>query len=241
MGAARHVAADAHVVNRRCTFAARQALVRSAAGSGTATGSAFDATSRIRPVLCPIANGPIRLGVGWPTWLVEDQRFRASPARCLAWSTEPLTSDVTMSGEDRRNSSRPRPGTDSDWIVKLIDVYPEKYLVDPRGRLSIDDRGDVTRGTLSQEHRERGANRAGRGRALRDRVRGNDHVFRAGHRIMVQVQSTFCIRSSIAIRSGSCATSSGAGIRFSAGDAASCSAREARVLHCRPGRRSGSR
>ena len=50
----------------------------------------------------------------------------------LSWQTEPLTEDLTVAGDIVAHLFASTTGTDSDWIVKLIDVYPEKYLPDPR-------------------------------------------------------------------------------------------------------------
>ena len=87
--------------------------------------------------------------------------------------SEPLSEDVTVSGKIVANLFASTSGTDSDWIVKLIDVYPEKYTADPDdGRLPADDRGRRLPRPLSQELREARAADARCGRALPDRVPG---------------------------------------------------------------------
>ncbi len=60
-------------------------------------------------------------------WLVEDQRFVDRRPDVLTWESETLTEDVTVSGRIIANIFASTSGTDSDWIVKLIDVYPDKY------------------------------------------------------------------------------------------------------------------
>ena len=61
---------------------------------------------------------------GWTTWLVEDQRFVHHRPDVLTWVTDTLTK-TSVSGKIIANLFASTSGTDSDWIVKLIDVYPE--------------------------------------------------------------------------------------------------------------------
>src|SRR5258708_13160171 len=63
---------------------------------------------------------------GWYTWLVEDQRFVEQRPDVLSWQTEELKEDVTLAGAVTAKLFAATTGSDSDWIVKLIDVYPEK-------------------------------------------------------------------------------------------------------------------
>jgi uncharacterized protein len=140
----------------------------------------------------PYRQRPIRLNVGWTTWQVEDQRFVHRRPDVLAWETDPLDKDVTVSGKIVANLFASTTGTDSDWIVKVIDVYPDKYAPDPEmGGYQLMIAGDVFRGRYrtSIEKPEPIAP----GAVLRYEIGfpGNDHTFRAGHRIMVQVQSTW--------------------------------------------------
>ena len=64
-------------------------------------------------------------GSKWSTWLVEDQRFVDDRADVLSWETPPLDADVTIAGEVVAHLFASTTGSDADWIVKLIDVYPE--------------------------------------------------------------------------------------------------------------------
>ena len=66
-------------------------------------------------------------GSKWSTWLVEDQRFVDDRADVLSWETPPLEADVTIAGEVVAHLFASTTGSDADWIVKLIDVYPENY------------------------------------------------------------------------------------------------------------------
>ena len=70
-------------------------------------------------------------GSRWYTWLLEDQRFVENRPDTLTWETEPLTEDVKVSGDIVAHLFASTTGSDSDWIVKLIDVYPEKYEAKP--------------------------------------------------------------------------------------------------------------
>ena len=66
-------------------------------------------------------------GSKWSTWLVEDQRFVDDRPDVLSWESAPLDSDMTIAGEVVAHLFASTTGTDADWIVKLIDVYPEAY------------------------------------------------------------------------------------------------------------------
>ncbi|MBV9083226.1 MAG: CocE/NonD family hydrolase [Acidobacteriaceae bacterium] len=135
---------------------------------------------------------PTYPGGGWPTWLVEDQRFVEHRPDVLTWESEPLTEDVVVAGDIVVRIFASTTGTDSDWIVKLIDVYPENYEPDPKLRgyeLIIAD--EVFRGRFrnSFEHPEPIA--PGRVTPYSIDLHTNDHSFLRGHRIMVQIQSTW--------------------------------------------------
>jgi predicted acyl esterase len=83
-------------------------------------------------------------------------------------------------------------GTDSDWIVKLIDVYPEKYEADPKmGGYQLMVAGDVLRGRYRNSFEKPEPITAGAVVPYEIGFPANDHVFLKGHRIMVQVQSTW--------------------------------------------------
>ena len=69
-------------------------------------------------------------GSRWSTWLVEDQRFVDDRADVLSWETAPLEADVSIAGEVIAKLFASTTGSDADWIVKLIDVYPEEYPED---------------------------------------------------------------------------------------------------------------
>ena len=75
-------------------------------------------------------------GEGWSTWLVQDQRFVDNRPDVLTWKSEPLAEDITVAGDVVAHLFASTTGTDADWIVKLIDVYPEIVTDQPRdGRI----------------------------------------------------------------------------------------------------------
>lgn len=140
----------------------------------------------------PYRQRPIELRSGWTTWLVEDQRFVDHRPDVLTWSTEPLDADVVVSGKIIAKLFASTTGTDSDWIVKVIDVYPEKYAADPKmGGFQLMIAGDVLRGRYRNSFEKPEAIAAGAVVPYEIGFPANDHVFLKGHRIMVQVQSTW--------------------------------------------------
>jgi putative CocE/NonD family hydrolase len=140
----------------------------------------------------PYRPRPIRLGTGWTTWLVEDQRFVHRRPDVLDWVSEPLASDVTVSGKIAAHLFASSSGTDSDWIVKLIDVYPEKYAADPEmGGYQLMIAGDVFRARYRRSFEKPEPLKPGAVEHYQIEFPANDHVFGAGHRIMVQVQSSW--------------------------------------------------
>jgi uncharacterized protein len=153
---------------------------------------AFDSyvSDPAKPV--PYRPRPIEIRSGWSTWLVEDQRFVDHRPDVLTWVSEPLTHDIIVSGKIVANLFASTTGTDSDWIVKLIDVYPEKYAADPKmGGFQLMIAGDVFRGRYRKSFEKPEPIPANTVQQYQIGFPANDHVFRAGHRIMVQVQSTW--------------------------------------------------
>ncbi len=140
----------------------------------------------------PYRQRPIDVRSGWTTWLVEDQRFVDHRPDVLSWMSDPLNDDVVVSGKIVANLFAATTGTDSDWIVKLIDVYPEKYTPDPKmGGYQLMIAGDVARGRYRSSFEKPEPIVPGSVTRYEIGFPANDHVFLKGHRIMVQVQSTW--------------------------------------------------
>jgi putative CocE/NonD family hydrolase len=139
---------------------------------------------------------PTYPGGEWPEWLVTDQRFADHRPDVLTWQTEPLTEDLRVAGEITAELFASTSGTDSDWVVKLIDVYPEDARLDentplvPGGfQLIIADEILRARFRNSFEHPQ--PLPANTPLKYTIGLHTNDHTFLKGHRIMVQVQSTW--------------------------------------------------
>jgi uncharacterized protein len=129
---------------------------------------------------------------GWYTWPVEDQRFVDERPDVLTWQTDVLNQDVVLAGQVKANLFASTTGTDSDWIVKLIDVYPEKVAEDWKlsgYELMIAD--EVFRGRFRNSFERPEPIQAGVVTPFTIDLHTADHVFKKGHRIMVQVQSTW--------------------------------------------------
>jgi len=158
-------------------------------------GEAFDSyiSDPARPV--PYRHRPISPtypGGGWPTWLVEDQRFVDNRPDVLTWETEPLKNDLDIAGDIVARIFASTSGSDSDWVVKLIDVYPETYPDKPQlagYELMIGD--EILRGRFRESFEHPTPLTPNQPIPYRIDLHTNDHAFLKGHRIMVQVQSTW--------------------------------------------------
>ena len=140
----------------------------------------------------PYRPRPIQVRSGWPTWLVEDQRFVDRRPDVLSFESETLSEDVTVSGKIVANIFASTSGTDSDWIVKLIDVYPDKYEPDATmGGFQLMIAGDVFRARYLKSFEKPEPLTANTIYHYQIPFPANDHTFKKGHRIMVQVQSTW--------------------------------------------------
>lgn len=140
----------------------------------------------------PYRPRPIELRSGWANWLVQDQRFVHRRPDVLSWVSEPLAEDLVVSGQIVAHLFASTTGTDSDWVVKLIDVFPDMYPPEPKmGGYQLMIAGDVFRGRYRNDFTRPQPITPGRVEHYRIIFPANDHVFRRGHRMMVQVQSTW--------------------------------------------------
>jgi hypothetical protein len=160
-------------------------------------GPAFDGyvSDPARPV--PYRPRPIEAtydprGSGWRTWLVGDQRFAHMRPDVLSWESEALTEDVTVTGSIAARLFASTTGTDSDWVVKLIDVYPEDYPAEPSmGGYQLMVANEVFRGRFRKSFEKPEPLVPGEVTEFAIDLHAADHRFLKGHRIMVQVQSTW--------------------------------------------------
>jgi uncharacterized protein len=128
----------------------------------------------------------------WYWWLTEDQRFVEHRPDTLTWETEPLASDVTVAGDIVAHLFSSTTGSDSDWIVKLIDVYPEKYAPKTKmGGYELMIADEVFRGRFRNSFERPEPLVPNRITPFNIDLHTNDHTFLKGHRLMVQVQSTW--------------------------------------------------
>ena len=128
----------------------------------------------------------------WYTWLVQDQRFVDERPDVLTWQTEELAEDVTLAGQVTAKLFASTTGSDSDWIVKLIDVYPQKVEQDWKlsgYELMIAD--EIFRGRFRNSFERPEAITPNAVTPYAIDLHTANHVFKKGHRIMVQVQSTW--------------------------------------------------
>ena len=128
----------------------------------------------------------------WYTWLVQDQRFVDNRPDVLTWQTGELKQDVTIAGNVTAKLFASTTGSDADWVVKLIDVYPEKYPEDWKlsgYELMIAD--EIFRGRYRNSFEKPEPITANQVTPFTFSLHTADHVFKKGHRIMVQVQSTW--------------------------------------------------
>ena len=131
-------------------------------------------------------------GSGWSTWLVGDQRFAHLRPDVLSWETEPLAEEVTITGKIAARLYASTTGTDSDWVVKLIDVYPEDHPAEPSmGGYQLMIANEVFRGRFRASFERPEPLVPGRVTDFTIDLHAADHRFLKGHRIMVQVQSTW--------------------------------------------------
>ena len=129
---------------------------------------------------------------GWPTWLVQDQRFVAGRPDVLAYETAPLAEDLTVTGNLEARLFAATTGGDADWIVKLIDVYPEVWPEDVSlAGYQLMVANDVFRARFRQSFETPLPLVPGKVEEYAIPLHALDHRFRKGHRIMVQVQSTW--------------------------------------------------
>lgn len=128
----------------------------------------------------------------WRFWLTSDQRHVDGRPDVLTFVTEPLKEPLKISGEPVVNLFASTSGTDSDWVVKLIDVYPDTVPSDPQmGGYELGVAMEIFRGRYRESFETPKPIPAGKVQKYRYELPPTNHVFKPGHRIMVQVQSSW--------------------------------------------------
>jgi len=128
----------------------------------------------------------------WRRWLVDDQREQSGRPDVAVFTSEILTAPVKISGEPIVNLVASTSGTDSDWVVKVIDLYPDEVAGDPdMGGYQLMISADILRGRYRESFSEAKPIAANVPLLYRFALPTANHVFLPGHRIMVQVQSSW--------------------------------------------------
>jgi uncharacterized protein len=127
----------------------------------------------------------------WRTWLVHDQRFVETRPDVLSYVTPVLTKTVTIQGAPIADLYAKTTGTDGDFVVKLIDVYPGTYPSDPKmGGYELPVSMDIFRGRYRKSFSHPSPIPANEVQQYKFRLPTVNYEFKPGHRIMVQIQST---------------------------------------------------
>jgi uncharacterized protein len=131
-------------------------------------------------------------GTSWSRWLVDDQREASGRPDVLAFVTDVLTAPVKISGEPIANLIASTSGTDSDWVVKVIDLYPDEVAGQPNmGGYQLMISADIFRGRYRESLEKPKAIAANEPLLYRFALPTANHVFLPGHKIMVQIQSSW--------------------------------------------------
>jgi putative CocE/NonD family hydrolase len=131
-------------------------------------------------------------GMTWPRWLVDDQREASGRTDVLTYTSEVLKAPVKIAGEPIAKLIASTSGTDSDWVVKLIDVYPDEVPAQPAmGGYQLMVSGDIFRGRYRESWSQPKALKPGEPLSYTFTLPNANHVFLPGHRIMVQIQSSW--------------------------------------------------
>jgi putative CocE/NonD family hydrolase len=144
-------------------------------------------TYRARPNLSPWAQGST-----WRYWLEDDQRFAEARPDVLTYETAPLEAPLALRGTPLVHLVASTSGTDSDWVVKLIDVYPVHYPQKPEmGGYELGIAMDVMRGRYRTDPAHPQALTPNAPLTYEFALPNVDYVVQPGHRLMVQVQSSW--------------------------------------------------
>ena len=128
----------------------------------------------------------------WPQWLVDDQREASGRPDVLSFVSEELQQQVKISGQPVANLMASTSGTDSDWVVKLIDVYPAEVAgQEEMGGYQLMVSADIFRGRYRESLEKPKALTPDKPLLYRFALPTANHVFLRGHRIMVQIQSSW--------------------------------------------------
>ncbi len=183
-----------------CAAKSRDLYLRAGGGLGferpAETKGAFDEylSDPAKPVpyrLRPTLNGSVPENT-WGEWLMDDQRNAASRPDVLVYETEPLTAPLRVAGEPWARLLASTTGSDADWVVKIIDVWPPENANNPKlGGYQQMVSADILRGRYREDFSAAKAIEPDKVLEYRIRLPQLNHTFLPGHRIMVQIQSSW--------------------------------------------------
>lgn len=128
----------------------------------------------------------------WEKWLVDDQREASGRTDVAVFVSDVLTQPVKISGQPLVNLVASTSGTDSDWVVKVIDVYPDQVAAEPAmGGYQLMISADIFRGRYRESMETPKAIAVGQPLTYKFALPTANHVFLPGHRMMVQIQSSW--------------------------------------------------
>ena len=128
----------------------------------------------------------------WSQWLVDDQREASGRPDVLVFTSDVLTSPLKISGQPVANLIASTSGSDSDWVVKLIDVYPDEVASQANlGGFQLMISADIFRGRYRESLETPKPIAPDKPLLYRFNLPNANHVFLPGHRIMVQIQSSW--------------------------------------------------
>jgi putative CocE/NonD family hydrolase len=127
----------------------------------------------------------------WRRWLVEDQRFVDGRPDVATWVSEPLSESLTVRGPVTARLFAETTGTDADWVVKLIDVFPDDYLKFEMSGYQLMVSADIFRGRYREDYDQPRPLLPNQALAYTIPLPHLNHTFQPGHRLMVQIQSTW--------------------------------------------------
>jgi putative CocE/NonD family hydrolase len=140
----------------------------------------------------PVVPSSYDKGKSWREWLVSDQREASSRPDVAVFVSDVLTAPVKISGQPIANLVASTSGSDSDWIVKLIDVSPDEVAADPgMGGYQLMVSADIFRGRYRESLETARAITPDKPLPYRFALPTANHVFLPGHKIMVQIQSSW--------------------------------------------------
>ncbi|HKV25212.1 MAG TPA: CocE/NonD family hydrolase [Candidatus Acidoferrum sp.] len=128
----------------------------------------------------------------WSEWLVDDQREASGRPDVLVYTSDVLTKPLKIAGQPAVHLVASTSGTDSDWVVKLIDVYPDEFAAQANlGGYQLMISADIFRGRYRESLETAHAIAANEPLLYQFNLPNADHVFLPGHRVMVQIQSSW--------------------------------------------------